>query len=442
MDDIVNCVEQHITSVADVKKVIVAYSGGADSHVLLSACAKLNNKLHNLSFLAVYIDHGLHEDSLYWSEHCQKITTNLSFPFSSQQVYAKNDKGEGPEQAARRARYAALSSFIDEYSVLLTAQHQDDQAETLMLQLLRGAGVDGLAGMPTLSGFGRGFISRPLLKFNKQQILQYAKKEGLNWVEDSSNFDVSYDRNFLRQKVIPLIQSRWPAFSKTTARSASHCAEASLILADISEPILKEVGTRELRVALIKEQKAEIQRLIIREWLKKYSVRLPSEKILQQIQMMLLADIHNSALVEWNGHQVRLFDGRFFYRQQANEPIFGSLEWIGEKFKLPELMGEVSIRPAIGKGIDRTLWDSSDVSIRSRQGGERIKLAGRSGSKKLKKLLNEEKILPWVRSSLPLIYLNDDLVAVADLYCDERYLANTDRPGYIIDWHHPEWRIK
>jgi len=440
--DLVNCVEQHIASIAGIKKVVVAYSGGVDSHVLLHACAKLKSKLKSLSFSAVYIDHGLHDDSSLWSEHCKRITTDLDFPFSSLEVNAKNERGEGPEQAARVARYAALSNFIDEHSVLLTAQHQDDQAETLMLQLLRGAGVNGLASMPSLSQFTMGFISRPLLGFSKQQVLQYAKKEGLDWIDDSSNYDVSYDRNFLRQEVIPLLQSRWPAFSKTTARSASHCAEASIILGDLGSSILMEARGRELSVSLVKEYKVEIQRLIIREWLKKNDVRLPSEKILQQIQLMLTINSNKSALVEWGGHQIRLFDNRFFYRKQLDEPTFKKLNWCGVALKLPNSMGEVSIKPAIGKGIDRALWDASDVSVRCRQGGERIKLAERLGSKKLKKLLNEERVFPWVRGSIPLIYLNDNLVAVANLWCDERYLAKVDKQGYIVDWQHPEWRIK
>lgn len=442
MNDLVNCVEQHIASIAGIKKVVVAYSGGVDSHVLLHACAKLKNKLKKLSFSAVYIDHGLHDDSFHWSEHCKRITADLFFPFSSVQVNAKNEQGEGPEQSARRARYAALSSFIDEQTVLLTAQHQDDQAETLMLQLLRGAGVNGLAGMPAFGAFNAGSISRPLLGLSKEHILQYAKKEDLHWVEDSSNYDVSYDRNFLRQEVIPLLQKRWPAFSKTTARSASHCAEASLILTDLASSILMEDGARELNVDLVKQYKAEMQRLIIREWLKMQRVRLPTEKILHQILLMLKLNGDKSALVEWDGHQIRLFNNRFFYRSQTDEPTFKKLNWHGSKLKLPKLMGEISIKPDIGKGIDRALWDSSDVSIRSRQGGERIKLVERLGSKKLKKLLNEAKVLPWVRGSIPLVYLNDNLVAVADLWWDERYLAKADKQGYIVDWQHPEWQIK
>ncbi|MDF1688757.1 MAG: tRNA lysidine(34) synthetase TilS [Cycloclasticus sp.] len=442
MKDLINCVEQHIASIAGIKKVVIAYSGGVDSHVLLHTCSRVQKNLKHISFLAVYIDHGLHDHSSRWSTHCEQVASNLNIPFISRQVNAKNNRGEGPEQAARRARYAALSGFIDETSVLITAQHQDDQAETFMLQLLRGAGIDGLASMPSLHPFGLGFISRPLLKFGKQQLLNYAANEGLHWVEDSSNLNEAYDRNFLRQQVIPLLQNRWPAFSKTTARSASHCAEASLILADIASSVLMANKNKELEVKLILSQKADMQRLIIREWLKTHGVQSPSEKILEQIVKMLNVGADQLPLVAWAAHEIRLFDGSLFYRQQSRQIEFQSTNWQGEKLKLPDLMGQLSIKEVFGKGIKRDLWDAAVVSVKPRQGGERVKLTGRGGHKKLKKLFNEEKILPWARNLLPLIYLDNELAAVADLWVTEEFLANEAQPGYQINWYHPKLRIK
>jgi len=442
LDDLVNCVEQYILSITGIKKVVIAYSGGVDSHVLLHSCSQLQEKLKPISFLAVYIDHGLHDDSSRWSTHCEQMASALAIPFTSQKVNAQNDQGEGPEQAARRARYAALSDYIDESSVLLTAQHQDDQAETFMLQLLRGAGVDGLASMPILNPFGLGSILRPLLKFSKQQLLAYAKKERLQWVEDSSNLNEAYDRNFLRQQVIPLLQSRWPAFSKTTARSASHCAEAGSILVDIASSILLAMENDELDIELVLTQKPEIQRLVIRQWLKAQGVRSPSEKILEQIIKMLTVQADKLPLVGWAEHEVRLFDGALFYipRHEKNQPQ--SVQWQGNKLVLPDPLGNLSIKEGLGRGVKRDLWDSSVVTVRARQGGERIKLAGRAGHKQLKKLLNEERLFPWVRNLLPLIYLGDELVAVADLWVAEAFLADQNEASYQINWAHPELRIK
>jgi len=442
LDDLVNCVEQYILSVTGIKKVVIAYSGGVDSHVLLHSCSQLQNKLKALTFLAVYIDHGLHEDSSRWSTHCEQMASALDIPFISQKVNAQNDQGEGPEQAARRARYAALSDFIDESSVLLTAQHQDDQAETFMLQLLRGAGVDGLASMPIVNPFGLGLILRPFLKLSKQQLLDYAKKEQLQWVEDSSNLNEAYDRNFLRQQVIPLLQSRWPAFSKTTARSASHCAEAGAILVDIASSILLKMDNDELGIGLVLSQKPEIQRLVIRQWLKAQDVRSPSEKILEQIVKMLIVEVDKLPLVAWGEHEVRLFNGALFYIPRFEKNQLQPMQWQGKKLVLPDPLGNLSIKELLGRGVKRDLWDSSTVTVRTRQGGERIKLTGRSGRKQLKKLLNEERILPWVRSLLPLIYLGDELVAVADLWVAEPFLADENEPAYQIKWTHPELRIK
>jgi len=442
LNDLINCVEQRIASITDIKRIVIAYSGGVDSHVLLHVCAQLQKNLNHLAFKAVYIDHGLHEDSSRWSEHCEKVAIDLGVDFTSQQVDARNNNGEGPEQAARRARYAALSTLVDENTVLLTAQHQDDQAETLMLQLLRGSGVNGLASMPTLARFDAGFISRPLLGFSKKDILEYADEKGLSWVEDSSNQNESYDRNFLRQQVIPLIRKRWPAFSKTTSRTASHCAEASSILADVGSSFLLETGDGELYIKPILDQKEEIQRLVIRQWLSARGVLFPSEKVLLQILMMLSAKVDKTPLVEWSGQQVRLFDGRLFFTHQQGESTFSPIEWRSERIKLPNTLGEICLIPIVGEGIAQKLWNSSEVSIRCRQGGETIKLAARLGSKKLKKLLNEEKILPWVRHSIPLIYLNNELAAVADLWLDERFLASENELGYVLDWQHPKLQLR
>lgn len=441
MNDLINCVEQRIASIANIKRVVIAYSGGVDSHVLLHACAQLQKTLNQFTFQAVYIDHGLHEDSSRWSLHCEKVAIELGIDFTSQQVDARNNKGEGPEQAARRARYAALSNLVDESTVLLTAQHRDDQAETLMLQLLRGAGVNGLASMPTLARFDAGFISRPFLEFSKADILDYANAKNLSWVEDSSNLNESYDRNFLRQQVIPLIRKRWPAFSKTTSRTASHCAEAASLLSDVGASLVVETGNGELDIKPILDRKEEIQRLVIRQWLSTRGVRFPSEKVLSQILMMLSARTDKNPLVEWSGQQVRLFDERLFFTQQRAETAFEPINWRSDKVTLPKPLGDICLKPAVGEGIAKKLWESSEVSIRWRQGGETIKLAARLGNKKLKKLLNEEKILPWVRDSIPLIYLNNELAAVADLWLDEKFLAAESESGYMLDWQHPKLQI-
>lgn len=444
MKQLVDTVERQLSSIADVKHVVIAYSGGVDSHVLLHVCSRLKQALPHITFSAMYIDHGLHEDSSQWRDHCESVCLSLAVDFISQKVNAANTNGDGPEQAARHARYDALRHVVQTGTVLLTAQHQDDQAETLMLQLLRGAGIDGLASMPACNNFGLGFIARPFLSVSKSDIKRYAANEGLVWIEDSSNLDTSLDRNFLRQQVIPLIEQRWPAFSKTTSRSASHCAEASSVLFNVASSDMGSESMDVLAMRTIHHLDAARQRLLIRHWLFRNQVRMPSEKILTEIQRFITLDASASALIEWPSVQVRLFDAKFFLTSiNTKELAYGSLDWCEDKLDIGILMGVLSKNLVVGRGIDQHKWAASKVTVVARTGGESIKLLGREGRRKLKKLFYDAKIFPWVRHVVPLIYFDGTLVAVANLWVDEAFLVNNKNTmGYELNWDHPRLKIK
>jgi tRNA(Ile)-lysidine synthase len=442
LSQLIKSVEQLINSTPDTQKIIIAFSGGADSHVLLHLCSVLQQQYSYISFMSVHIDHGLQASSIEWSSHCEKVSSDLGVKFCTKAVNAIDENGEGPEQAARHARYGALRTYMDSKTVLLTAQHQDDQAETLLLQLLRGAGVNGLASMPRTASFGDGLIGRPFLAVSKQEIIAYAEQYKLDWIEDPSNKDVSLSRNFLRQEVIPLIQQKWPAFSKTTARTASHCSEVMLLLSDYVSPHFQDENAGELELKPIRCLSSEKQRLVIREWLTRNDVRLPSQKVLNQMQAIIQDPAIKSSLIEWGGYQLRLFNNIFYLLNQTEEAILLDTTWDGEHVDLPNNLGQLGIKPVVGFGVNKALWDKSKVRIGPRLGGEKIKLPGRSGTKSLKKLLNESSIFPWVRASLPLIFINDELVAVADLWVAEAFLAKGDEEGYEIEWLHPLLRIK
>ena len=373
----------------------------------------------------------------------RSLSEDLAIDFSSIKVNAIDLKGEGPEQAARHARYEALLSFANESTVVLTAQHEDDQAETLMLQLLRGAGIKGLSGMPALSPFGGGLLGRPFLPISKKTILNYAEHEGLKWIDDPSNLDVSLDRNFLRQQVIPLIQKRWPAFSKTTSRTAAHCAEATQVLSDYTTNYLVDEKRAVLDHSSIAELSDETQRLVLRQWLSNNTVRLPSQKVLEQMQLMISTNPEKSGLLEWNSYQVRSFNNKFFLFHKTKEsPPFLVTPWASESIELPNELGLIKIKEVMGEGISKALWGSSNISLRPRSGGERIRLLARPGTKKLKDLLREDGVYPWVRDLIPLIYLDEQLAAVADIWIDERFAAKKDQPGYKIEWTHPHLKIQ
>ena len=441
MQQLIDKVEHYLYSVEGIAEVIVAYSGGVDSHVLLHVCSQLQPRLKTLSFKAIHIDHGLQQDASKWATHCLRVATSLGLECRVERVNANDVNGDGPEQAARNARYAALRAHCSKQTLVLTAQHQEDQAETLMLQLFRGAGVKGLASMPRLTAFGDGLIGRPLLECSQQEILDYAQQQQLDWVEDPSNLALAYDRNFIRQQLIPLIKQRWPAFAKTTARTASHCAEASAVLEDYAASLLMPQRRAEFDLVSIADQDDRHRRLMLRQWLADNAVRMPSEKVLQQLLMLLTAK--KSACVAWAQYQVHLYKGFLHLNQQQLEPVpLTGIVWQAETIELPGSSGELSKRSVLRGGISSRYWSESRVSIRRRVGGESLQVMGRSCRKTLKKLYNESHVFPWLRDHLPLIYVDDELVAVADLWLAEGFSAMEGEEMYCIEWSHPGFCIQ
>ena len=417
-----------------IKTWCLAYSGGVDSQVLL-------HLLHQsrLNIRAVYIDHGLQAESSQWAAHCAAQCHQLHIPFQSIKVNARAPRGESPEAAARHARYAAFREMIDEESCLLTAQHQQDQAETVMLQLLRGGGAAGLAAMPRISRFGSGWHSRPLLDISQQAILDYAKENQLSWVEDPSNQQQSYDRNYLRHRVMPQIQQRWPALNRTLALFAQQQAE------DMG--LLEELARIDLQAALICENQLDLDSLrnlhnarlrnALRFWIRQMQLALPSRAVLQQIVQQMLATSHDTrAVVNWANVEVRRYRNRLYCLQkndsQSVEQVsLQAIEWhggcavelpgTGKKLRL-ETVRVSANTPHV---LDKHILDHP-ISIRFRQGGERIQPAGRKGHHELKKLFQEAGVPPWERDTIPLLYIEENLIAVAGYWLADKYLTQTE----------------
>lgn len=441
MIGLVNSVRDIIDQVPDSNTILVAYSGGVDSHVLLHVCSGLEGVHRNKNVKAVYIDHGLHKDSSKWRDHCEAIATSLGVEFLSEKVQAANLNGDGPEQAARNARYAALRLLVNNGTLLLTAQHQDDQAETLMLQLLRGAGAKGLASMPALAAFGEGCIGRPFLPISQQEVMDYATVNKLCWIDDPSNSDTSLDRNYLRQEVIPLIKKRWPAFAKTTSRTASHCAEATDILSNYGSSFLSG-RPDEISLELFQHIKPSVCRLILREWVILNDARLPSEKVLKQISVLATKESGGSGLVEWSDYQVRSFNQRLFiFKKVLDVPEATPTIWPDSDATLRTSIGLLKKTPVLGFGLSRKSWMSSNVSVRYRVGGEKIRLRRDVGHRSVKKLLSEQRIFPWQRHHIPLIYFGERLAAVANLWVADEFSVNKGELGFELEWTHPRARI-
>lgn len=266
-----------------LNRIFIGYSGGIDSHVLLHACSTLLEFKNQIT--AVYIHHGLQKEADAWAIHCQKTAENLGVSFLEIQVDANAKCGESPEEAARNARYNAFRNLIGENDVLLIAQHREDQLETVLLQLFRGSGLKGLAGMPAKMGFAKGHLLRPLLNIGKDEINAYALENKLVWIEDPSNQNLIYDRNFLRQDIIPKLKQRWQSLDKTVSRTATHCAEAEVLISSHTQTQFQTVlnEDKSLDIAKLLTFSEIEQRLILREWFAFLKLKMPSQDFLQRI---------------------------------------------------------------------------------------------------------------------------------------------------------------
>jgi len=411
--------------------VWVAYSGGCDSHVLLHLLTELRQR-QDFELKAVYVNHGLSPNAVAWGEHCQKVCDDLNVALVSLQVDATPQNGESPEAAARNARYQAITNLLQTNEYLCTAHHQDDQAETLLLQLLRGAGAKGLAGMPQASNLGESTQLRPLLGFSQAQLQTYAEQQGLHWVDDESNSDTCFNRNYLRHKIMPLLRQRWPSADATITRSANNCAEAAALIDVLAEQDYQQVkaedSTELLISRLLELDKARLKN-VLRYWIRQSDLPLPSDKKLQHI----ITDVMQAAedktpLVSWSGAEVRRFNGRLYVMTPL--PEFDAsqvIPWhdLTQPLALPDgrclSCEETEQKPA----LDPEVLESGQVTIRFRQGGEVCQPAGCEHHKSLKQIFQEYHVPTWQRPRTPLLHVDNTLVAVIGFCVSDEVAAKS-----------------
>jgi len=397
---------------------LVAYSGGLDSHVLLHAMAALRDQL-GIPVRAIHLHHGLQQQADQWQLHCETTCAELNVPLLVEQLGLQPAPGESIEAAAREARYAAIARHLQPGEMLLTAQHRDDQAETLLLQLLRGAGVEGLSGMPPCRKWHAGWQARPLLAFSREDLNAYALDHALNWVEDPSNQDQRFDRNYLRHTVMPALQARWPSASQTLARSASHIAAAAQLVRDTADMDLEscQAGHGGLSVSALLGLPTARRFGAMRAWLRGHGLPVPERARLLEIDRSVLAASPGaSPEVAWAGMVVRRYRDQLWLvsahvTEHSQEPI----AWPDQpSLWLPD--GSRLTREAAEEGLPAHLWGQGRVEVRWRSEDFRCRPRGRQGSRTFKKLCQELGVPPWQRDQLPLVYVEDRPVAVAD-YC-------------------------
>lgn len=429
---------EHLQRLPEPAAYQIAYSGGRDSHVLLHLMAGVAEQLM-VPVMAVHIDHGLQQNSSRWARHCVRSCNNLGISCHCIELNLTPITGESLEAQARDVRYRALADWLGNDELLLTAHHRQDQAETVLLQLLRGAGPAGLSAMPRVSPLGRGYLGRPLLEFDAAAVAGYAQSRGLCWVEDPSNRETRFDRNYLRREVIPLLTARWPAMARTLSRSARHCAEAQTLIDELAAGDLQQVrdaGGPQLSLSALSGLSPPRARAVLRAWVRQAGFQVPdSARLDRLLHEMIGAAVDRNPMVHWSGTEVRRYRDRLYLMAPLQPLSVGEvLSWDGvSPLPLPAGLGRLRVGQGIG-GIRAGCWNAGPLEIRFGRLSGRLRLAGEGRSRSVKQLFQERAVPPWERSRLPLIYLRDELAAVADLWVCEPFGSGEGEPGMGIEW--------
>lgn len=410
--------------------LLVGFSGGLDSTVLLHALAS-DAAVRARGLRAVHIHHGLQANADRWSAHCEAVCHSLDIALETIRV-AVRAEGSGTEAAARDARHAAFADLMERQDVLVLGHHRDDQAETFLLRALRGSGVDGLASIRRWREFGPGRLWRPLLATSRETLLAYATTHGLRWIEDPSNTDCSFDRNFLRQQVLPLLRSRWPHAESAFARSAALCGEAQQLLdEEDAAALVASTGEspRQLSRAALRILPNARRARVLRRWIAGLGLPpLPAHGVARIEADLLHARPDASARFRWNDAVIHAWrDDLHAGAMQGEMPDGWTETWDGrEPLTLPN-GGELSL-----EGVSAL---PSPAAVTTRRGGERITLPGRSHSHSLKHLLQDLDVPPWQRDGLPLLKNTEGAVlAVADLAYAKDFAAWLDLHGARLRW--------
>lgn len=389
---------------------LVAYSGGVDSTVLLHALASLQDRF-TAKLKAVHINHGLQPEADNWAEHCADFCTEYGIEYHIFEVEVDRNISS-LEAAAREARYAAFSRLMEKGDILFSAHHLNDQAETMLLNMMRGSGLHGLAGMPRLRKFSLGLLFRPLLSNSRADLEAYAEQHGLLWVEDPTNAGTDFDRNYLRHNVLPMLEERWPAAIARIANSAALAGEAASLLDDEATTRLKPMIVSAGRINLTKlmQQPPKWHIPLLRHWLLlSKAPPLPGRQIIEFIRQLGAAPDKQPA-VEWHGWHLRRFSNVLYLGRQLQEIDPNYVEtWDGNApLKLPGNLGRLRLREGMGL----------DLKVRFRREGDVMRFHGQQ--KTLKPIMHDLAIPPWLRGHIPLVICNHRVVSIADReYADD-----------------------
>ena len=433
MSALLACLEAFFAQEGNAHTFWLAFSGGLDSHVLLHLCVQLKER-HALQLRAIHINHQLHPDAAVWEEQAAEQAAAYGIPFDS--ISVQVSATSNLEANARAARYAVFAEKLTPGDILLTAHHAEDQAETVLLQLLRGSGLPGLSAMPYKTPFANGFHARPLLSATQESLQAYAKSEKLTWILDPSNANPQFSRNYLRHHIMPLLKARWPSYASTFARSASLCQEAQTLLDEQGKQLLQQLAGSMPNTLSLQGWKALTplqQRLVLRYWLAQQGIQVPELAKLMTLQHQLQsAAVHKQPQMSWGNVSVRRYRDDIFVLPAGEEQLTPqSLTW---DLQLPLSLPGSGVLTATPVGRGRGFY-VNEVVVKTRVKGERVKLAQRRGSRELKTLMQTLGIPPWLRARLPLIFHAEMLICIPGYFTETHFLAQNHQDGFEFSWN-------
>jgi tRNA(Ile)-lysidine synthase len=417
---------------------VVALSGGEDSACLLTALVQPGSRpFRDLPVRAIHVDHGLQPAAALFQRACEGLCRTLAVPLTVFAVSVDSGGGASIEAAARDARYAVLAQDLKVGECLLTAHHADDQAETLLLQLLRGAGLKGMAAMPLSRAWAGGWHLRPLLHFAKRELRRFGVGAGVTAVPDPMNDDMRFDRAYLRRHLWPVIEARWPGAAIAVARTAGHVAEAQGLLDSAAAQAVDMLRDGDaLSVAGLRALSSAEQVNALRYWIALRGAPPPSTARLNEaVRQIIAANADHQPAVIWGAHALRRYRNRLFLTPASLSSLKEQCEWPvadGSRLDLGGELGVLQWSPQLG-GLDAARLPDM-LNVRRRRGGETLKVQRHGRTQSLQHLCQSRGVLPWMRDALPLVYAGQDLIAVGDLWQDARWCVAIGAPGFGCAW--------
>jgi len=445
MDFVVQTIEAQLEALPAGDALVVALSGGLDSMVLLHSVFLLREagRLQR-PLRALHINHGLSPNAGHWQQFCETQCARRSIPIDTAAVTVGTGSERSPEEHARLARYQAFNAKVGGSEWLLLGHHLDDQMETVLLALTRGAGPAGLGGMPRARPLDKGMLLRPLLHCPRVELLQFARSQALPWIDDESNFHSQFDRNFWRQEILPTIDRRFPGYRKSWQKSMALCREASQLCEELAAEDFSRVATGDPRIINaggVRSLSDARRRNVLRHWMREAGFAPPGWQLMRRLSEELVFSETQGASLECGVGLVRKFNDRLLLMRKSDQFAGEPVNW--EFRRLPEFPlpynGQLVVGDALDQqgnalGLNRL---GTQLTVRYGAAGESIRLPGRR-RKNLRKLLQSSALPPWLRVRQPLLYAGGELVCIPGIGVVEAFQAGPGEQAVCVNWRPPE----